>query len=77
MIFASKLFFRSSLLFAAGVGALGACATAQQPAPAAVAQPEIRVIAGTNAGDGEARVVVAFSNTGSAGPLSVPGSPHH
>ena len=158
MIFSSKDFFRSCVFFAAGVGPLGACATARQPAPTVVAQPEIRVlssslgaapaagavtrttvyenprtvtqvlrlapgariaehhhpsydetflvqqgrltlslngksydlgagdfvvmpagtvIAGTNAGDGEARVVVAFSNTGSSGPLSVPGAPHH
>ena len=157
MIFSSKAFFRSCL-FAAGVGSLGACATAQQPPANAVAQPEIRVmssslgtvpaagavtrttvyesprtvtqvlrlapgariaehhhpsydetflvqqghltlsvngksydlgagdfvvmpagtvISGSNPGDQEAHVVVAFSNTGSAGPLSVPGSPHH
>jgi len=42
-----------------------------------VVMPAGTVIAGTNAGDQEARVVVAFSNTGSPGPLSVPGSPHH
>lgn len=41
-----------------------------------VVMPAGTVIAGTNAGDQEARVVVAFSNNGSPGPLSVPGSPH-
>ena len=157
MIFSSKDFIRS-YLFSVVVGSLGACATAQQPAASAVAQPEIRVmsssagtapatgavtrttvyesprtvtqvlrlapgariaehhhpsydetflvqqgrltlslngksydlsagdfvvlpagtvISGTNLGDQEARVVVAFSNTGSSGPLSVAGSPRH
>lgn len=42
-----------------------------------VVMPAGTVIAGTNPGDQEARVVVAFSNTGSPGPLTVPGSPHH
>jgi quercetin dioxygenase-like cupin family protein len=42
-----------------------------------VVMPAGTVIAGTNNGDQEARVVVAFSNNGSPGPLSVPGSPHH
>jgi quercetin dioxygenase-like cupin family protein len=41
-----------------------------------VVMPAGTVISGTNAGDQEARVVVAFSNNGSPGPLSVPGSPH-
>jgi quercetin dioxygenase-like cupin family protein len=157
MIISSKAFLRSCL-FAAGVGSIGGCATAQQPPANAVAQPEIRVmstslgtapaaaaltrttvyesprtvtqvlrlapgariaehhhpsydetflvqqgrltlslnaksyelgagdfvvmpagtvISGSNPGDQEARVVVAFSNTGSSGPLSVAGSPHH
>ncbi len=35
------------------------------------------VIAGVNSGSDEVRVVVAFSNNGSPGPLTVPGSPHH
>jgi len=35
------------------------------------------VIAGINSGSEEVRAVVAFSNNGSPGPLSVPGSPHH
>ena len=42
-----------------------------------VVMPAGTVISGSNAGDQEARVVVAFSNTGSSGPLSVAGSPHH
>ena len=42
-----------------------------------VVMPAGTVIAGTNAGEQEARAVVAFSNNGSSGPLSVPGSPHH
>ena len=42
-----------------------------------VVMPAGTVIAGMNAGGDEARVVVAFSNNGSRGPLSVPGSPHH
>ena len=42
-----------------------------------VVMPAGTVISGSNPGDQEARVVVAFSNTGSSGPLSVPGSPHH
>lgn len=42
-----------------------------------VVMPAGTVIAGTNPGDREARVVVAFSNTGSPGPLTVSGSPHH
>ena len=39
--------------------------------------PAGTVITGRNAGEEEARVVVAFSSTGSAGPLSVAGSPIH
>ncbi|HVS61510.1 MAG TPA: cupin domain-containing protein [Gemmatimonadaceae bacterium] len=39
--------------------------------------PAGTVITGRNAGEEEARVVVAFSSTGSAGPLSVAGSPSH
>jgi quercetin dioxygenase-like cupin family protein len=35
------------------------------------------VIAGMNSGAEEVRAVVAFSNNGSPGPLTVPGSPHH
>lgn len=42
-----------------------------------VVMPSGTVISGANAGDQEARVVVAFSNSGTSGPLSVPGSPHH
>lgn len=42
-----------------------------------VVMPSGTVISGANAGDREARVVVAFSNSGTSGPLSVPGSPHH
>lgn len=42
-----------------------------------VVMPAGTVIAGTNAGEQEVRAVVAFSNNGSSGPLSVPGSPHH
>lgn len=42
-----------------------------------VVMPAGTVITGTNAGDQEARVVVAFSNTGATGPLSVAGSPRH
>lgn len=39
--------------------------------------PAGTVISGRNAEEREARVVVAFSNTGSTGPLSVAGSPSH
>ena len=42
-----------------------------------VVMPAGTVVSGQNTGDDEARVVVAFSNTGKAGPLSVSGSPHH
>jgi quercetin dioxygenase-like cupin family protein len=42
-----------------------------------VVMPAGTVITGQNSGQQEARVVVAFSNTGSAGPLSVAGSPSH
>lgn len=42
-----------------------------------VVMPAGTVIAGMNSGSDEVRVVVAFSNNGSVGPLSVPGSPHH
>jgi len=42
-----------------------------------VVMPAGTVVSGSNVGDQEARVVVAFSNTGSSGPLSVAGSPHH
>ncbi len=42
-----------------------------------VVMPAGTVVSGQNTGEDEARVVVAFSNTGKAGPLSVPGSPHH
>lgn len=42
-----------------------------------VVMPAGTVIAGSNPGIDEARVVVAFSNTGTPGPLSVAGSPHH
>ncbi len=42
-----------------------------------VVMPAGTVITGRNAEQQEARVVVAFSNTGSAGPLSVAGSPNH
>jgi quercetin dioxygenase-like cupin family protein len=41
-----------------------------------VVMPAGTVISGSNSGDQEARVVVAFSNTGSSGPLSVAGPPH-
>ena len=42
-----------------------------------VVMPAGTVIAGMNRGSDEVRVVVAFSNNGSPGPLTVPGSPHH
>lgn len=42
-----------------------------------VVMPAGTVVSGQNTGGDEARVVVAFSNTGKAGPLSVSGSPHH
>lgn len=42
-----------------------------------VVMPAGTVISGSNTGDQETRVVVAFSNTGTLGPLSVSGSPHH
>jgi quercetin dioxygenase-like cupin family protein len=42
-----------------------------------VVMPAGTVISGTNTGDQEARVVVAFSSTGAPGPLTVPGAPHH
>jgi quercetin dioxygenase-like cupin family protein len=42
-----------------------------------VVMPAGTDISGVNAGDQEARVVVAFSNNGTIGPLSVAGPPHH
>jgi quercetin dioxygenase-like cupin family protein len=42
-----------------------------------VVMPAGTVISGSNPGEQEARVVVAFSNTGTAGPLTVAGSPHN
>jgi quercetin dioxygenase-like cupin family protein len=42
-----------------------------------VVMPAGTVIAGINAGTQEVHAVVAFSNNGSPGPLTVPGSPHH
>jgi quercetin dioxygenase-like cupin family protein len=42
-----------------------------------VVMPAGTVISGSNTGAQEARVVVAFSNTGLSGPLSVAGSPRH
>lgn len=42
-----------------------------------VVMPAGTVITGQNSMDQEARAVVAFSNTGRAGPLSVAGSPSH
>jgi quercetin dioxygenase-like cupin family protein len=42
-----------------------------------VVMPAGTDISGANVGDQEARVVVAFSNNGTSGPLSVAGPPHH
>ena len=42
-----------------------------------VVMPAGTAITGQNSEQPAARVVVAFSNTGSAGPLSVAGSPSH
>ena len=42
-----------------------------------VVMPAGTTISGMNGGDQEGRVVVAFSSTGAAGPLSVPGTSHH
>lgn len=42
-----------------------------------VVMPAGTDISGANAGDEEARVVVAFSNNGTTGPLSVPGVAQH
>jgi quercetin dioxygenase-like cupin family protein len=39
--------------------------------------PAGTVIRGRNTGNQEARVVVVFTNTGKAGPLTVAGSPKH
>jgi quercetin dioxygenase-like cupin family protein len=39
--------------------------------------PAGTVIAGRNGHETEARAVVVFSSTGRAGPLTVPGRPHH
>ncbi|MEO7823512.1 MAG: cupin domain-containing protein [Gemmatimonadaceae bacterium] len=42
-----------------------------------IVMPAGTTISGMNPGEQEARVVVAFSSTGAAGPLGVPGPAHH
>ncbi len=42
-----------------------------------IVMPAGTTISGMNTGEQEARVVVAFSSTGAAGPLSVSGPVHH